>query len=247
MAKSLVNARIFAGGADLTSASNKVDLSGEVEDKEVTNFGSIGTDGRVWKEIIAGLGSAKISAAGQWEAGDLSKVDDQAWQNRGAVNAWTVAIGGNVGDLAYLTKALESKYTIGGSPGDVAPWQADATGSWALVRGQIMHPPGTARSANGTGTARQLGAIATGKALYVCLHVLSVAGTASPSLTVTVESDDASGFASPTTVATFTAATAISDQALSVAGPTTDAWFRITWAVTGTTPSFLFVVSAGIA
>lgn len=248
MAKGLLGIRIFAGGCDLTGANNKIDWSSEVEEKETTTWADVDAAGKPWKTLLGGLGSSKVSGSGFWEAGDLSKVDDSAWANQGGVGALTLGAtqAAAVGDLAYLTQALQGKYSLFGSPGDVAPWSADWSGSWPMVRGQIMHPPGTARTTTGTGTARQLGAVAAGKGLYACLHVLSVAGTAVPTLTVTIEADNAVGFASPVTVGTFTAATAISGQAITCSGFGTDDWFRAKWTISGTNPSFLFVVSLGI-
>lgn len=238
----LLNARIFTGGADLTSNANKVELSSEVEGQDVTSFGSNG-----WTEMIGGLASTDLSAEGQWEAADPSKVDDNRWASLGGLGAWSVTPGGAaVGTLAYFTNALDSSYQLLGDVGAVAPWQAKASGSWPLVRGQIGHDPGTARTATGTGTGAQLGAVPAGKNFYAALHVLSAAGT-TPSCTVAIESDTSNAFAAPTTRATFAAATMPGGQILRAAGPTTDTWWRPKWTISGTGPSFLFVVAFGIA
>jgi len=238
----LTNVRMFAVGTDLTGVSNKVEISSEVEDKDATNYGSAG-----WTEVLGGLASAEISAEGQWEAGDPSKVDNASWSQLGGTGPWSVGpVGAAVGDLAYFTNALRSSYKLGDTVGEVAPWEAEAKSSWPLVRGQIGHPPGTARTATGTGTALNLGAVAAGKRLYASLHVLSVAGT-TPSITASVESDDASGFLSPTTRLTFAAATAAGGQILRTDGTAiTDTWWRVAWTISGTSPSFLFATSLGI-
>lgn len=239
----LTNVRCFAVAADLTTVSNKVELSAEVEAKDTTNYGSAG-----WKETIGGLGSAEISAAGQWEAGDPSKVDDASWSQLGGVGPWSISANNAaaVGDLAYFTSALRSDYKLGDAVGEVAPWTGTAKSAWPLVRGQFAHPPGTARTASGTGTSLNLGAVAAGKRLYAALHVLSVAGT-TPSITARVESDDDTGFASATTRLTFSAATAADGQILRTDGTAiTDTWWRIAWTISGTTPSFLFAATLGI-
>ncbi|USQ82631.1 hypothetical protein NFX46_01915 [Streptomyces phaeoluteigriseus] len=239
----LLNVRTFAAGVDLTGASNKIELSAEIEDKDSTNYASQG-----WKEVLGGLGSAEVSGEGQWEAGDPSKVDDSSWAHLGTVIPWSVSANNaaNVGDLVYFMAALRSDYKVFESVGEVAPWTGTAKSSWPLVRGQFAHPPGTARTATGTGTALNLGAVAAGKRLYAALHVLSVAGT-TPSLTARVESAPDNTFAAPTTRATFTAATAAGGQVLRTDGTAiTDAWWRIAWTVSGTTPSFLFVGSLGV-
>ncbi|MEU5707877.1 hypothetical protein [Streptomyces flaveolus] len=239
----LVNVRAFTVGLDLTSNSNKIELSAEVEDKDSTNFGSGG-----WKEVIGGLASAEISGEGQWEAGDLSKVDDASWANLGGVGPWSISANNaaNVGDLAYLTNAMQASYKLGEAVGEIAPWASTAKSNWPLVRGQFAHPPGTARTATGTGTGLNLGAVPAGKRLYAALHVLSAAGT-TPSLTARVESSADNTFAAPTTRLTFTAATAIGGQILRTSGSAiTDPWWRVAWTINGTTPSFLFVTTLGI-
>lgn len=239
----LLDARLFAGGADLTGHSNKIELSSEVEEKPTTNYYSGG-----WKEVVGGLASADLMGEGQWEAGDDGMVDDASWAQLGAVGAWTAGPDGSaVGDLAYLMKVLRSSYKLGDTVGEVAPWTGSAKSAWPLVRGVFAHPPGTARSSTGSGTALELGALAAGQRLYAALHVLSVAGTSTPTLTVEVESDVDNTFASPVTQLTFDPATAAGGQILRTDGSAiTDSWFRVAWTITGTSPSFLFVVALGI-
>lgn len=239
----LTNVRCFAVGLDLTGNSNKIELSSEVEEKEATNYASQG-----WKEILGGLASAEISGEGQWEAGDPSKVDDGSWAQFGGIGPWSMSANNSaaVGNLAYFTRALRADYKAGGTVGDVAPWTSTAKSAWPLVRGQFAHPPGTARTATGTGTALSLGAVVAGQSLYAALHILSAAG-ATPSITARVESDDSSGFTSATTRLTFGAATAVGGQILRTDGSAiTDTWWRVAWTISGTTPSFLFAASLGI-
>lgn len=239
----LTNVRCFAVGVDLTGNSNKIEISAEVESKDSTNYASQG-----WGEVLGGLASAELSGEGQWEAGDPSKVDDASWSQLGGVGPWSVSANNAaaVGDLAYLTNAMRSDYKLGDAVGEVAPWTGTAKSSWPMARGQFAHPPGTARTATGTGTGLNLGAVAAGRRLYATLHVLSVAGT-TPSITARVESDDNSGFSSATTRLTFDAATAVGGQILRTDGTAiTDTWWRMAWTISGTTPSFLFAGALGI-
>lgn len=239
----LTNARLFTGGADLTSVNNKLEVSAERAAVDTTNFGSSG-----WTESLAGLGETEINAEGFWEATDAGKVDDAMWAQLGGLTSWTASPNtGAVADLAYFTSALTGSYQLGGEVGDVAPWTAKAAGSWPLVRGVIAHPSGTARTVTGTGTAQSLGAVSATQNLYAALHVLSVTGTVTPTITVTIQSDSAEAFPSSATVLSFAAATAIGGQILRVPGAITDTWFRPQWTISGTDPSFLFVVAFGIA
>lgn len=246
----LLNARMFVGGADLTGYNNKIELDSTVEEKEATAFAP---SGDVWKEVLGGIRSASLQASGQTAADDtvLGLPDDTNWGNLGAVVGHTVCPAtAAVSSLAWLSGFLKTSYTLGGAVGDVAPWQGNASGAWPLVRGVVAHDPGTARTTTGTGTAIQIAVsspgVPSGKQLYAALHVLSVSGT-TPSLTVAVQTDDNAGFTTPATALTFTAATAKGGQILRVAGPITDNYVRASWTISGTSPSFLFLLSVGVA
>lgn len=241
----LTNVRAFAGACDLTAVTNRVEIDPKIAAEDVTNYASAG-----WVELLGGLAESDIVAAGFWESGaDASFVDPSSFAGLGVVAPWSIAPAGAAdGALAYLTNALEAKYEpIKGKVGDAAGFEASAKGCTKVARGLVAHPPGTARTATGTGTALQIGALSASQSLYVNLHVLSVSGTATPTITVRIESDNAVGFPSPATVGTFTAATAIGGQHMRVAGAVTDDWYRAAFTISGTTPSFLFLVTFGRA
>lgn len=244
MSKSVfTDVRLFAGGADLSGASNKAEINAEFEEKDATHYRSGG-----YKEVMAGLGSATINGEGFWEAGDPSLVDDASWAMLGGRTAWTICPGDAVvGALAYTTFGLDSQYSFLGEVGEIAPWKAKVASSWPVARGQVTHPPGTARTATGTGTGVQLAAVPAGQRMYGSLHVLSVAGT-TPSITARLESAPTNAFSSPTTRLTFTAANARGGEILrTTPGAITDTWWRLAWTISGTTPSFLFAGAVGIA
>jgi hypothetical protein len=88
--------------------------------------------------------------------------------------------------------------------------------------------------------------VSSSQYLYATLHVLSVAGTSSPTITVKVQSDVDNSFGSPTDQITFTAATAIGGQAQRTIGAITDSWFRVVHTISGTNPSFLYICSIGV-
>jgi hypothetical protein len=240
----LTDVRLFGVGCDFSGASNKAEIVAEVEEKDVTNYRSAG-----WKAVQGGIGSWTMNGEGFWEAGDDSKVDDASWAQLGGTGPWTICpADATVGQLAYVGLGLRDNLKFGGQVGDVAPWSGKVTGSGKLARGQIAHPYGTARTSTGTGTSIQLGAVAAGQRLYASLHVLSVAGTGTPTITARVESDNATGFPSAATQLTFAAATAVGGQFLSTSGSAiTDDWWRVAWTISGTSPSFLFAMAFGIA
>lgn len=250
----LIDARVYAGPANLSGQTNKVEFSAEAEELDKTVFEPANIPDRGWKERASGLLDSKIMVGGHWFAGDDGQVDDAMFNGLRTRMPWTIVpqslLGvATVGDTALLTQALNSKYTLLGDIGKLAPFEASAAGSWPVARGALAHPPGTARTATGDGTAVQLGAVPAGQYLYASLHVLSIAGTSTPTITVKIQSDDAAGMASPTDRITFTAATTLANghQIQRLAGPLTDTHYRASWTITGTTPSFLFLVAFGIA
>ncbi len=224
----LLDARIYLESADMTGFSNKVEVTSSAVDLDRTTFASGG-----WNERTAGLFDSQVAIEGFFQALDLTMPDDTLWANLGAAGTAVTVVptAGTVGSLCYLGKTLETDYKPGGKVGDLLGWSATLKGNTAIARGQILHPQGTARTSTGNGTGVQLGAVLATQRLYANLHVLSVSGT-TPSITVRL---------------TFGADTALDGQALSVLGPITDTWWRATWTISGTTPSFLFAVSAGIA
>ena len=242
----LFNARLFVGAADLTSSSNRIELSSSIEEKEVTTFRP---EGDVWREVIGGIASTTITGAGYWEAGDPGLVDDAAWaalNGRGRLPATICPATASGGALAYITRGLVTSYTIGDAVGEVAPWELQASGSDVLTRGIVVHPPGVPRTADGAGDGYHIGPVTSGRRLIAALHVLSVAGT-NAELEVRIESSSDSGWSNPATQGLFAGTTAPSSQVIAVPGPVADEYWRVAWSVSGDDPSFLFLVSIGIA
>lgn len=240
----LMDARIYYASLDATGFSNKVDFAATVDDLDRTTFASNGAH-----ERTGGLFDSQAAIEGFWDVGDLSKPDDVLWANLGlsAQPLTVLPTSGAVGSLAYLTKVMQVSYKPGADEGKLLAWSADMSGTQPVARGMILHPQGTARTSTGTGTATQLGAVTVAQRMYANLHVFSIAGTSTPTLTVKLQSSVDNTFGSPTDRITFTAATALTGQSSSVLGAVTDTWWRAQWTISGTTPSFLFALSAGVA
>jgi hypothetical protein len=250
VAEILKNVRLYNGGADLTGTGNKLEAAAEGEEKDVTTWASYdpATD-TVWKEVQLGEKSAKITGSGFWTAGDPSKVDDNQWALLGGLSSWSALPKGSaVGQPAWLASVLEGNYQLLGSHGDIAPWSASWSTSSPLVRGLVAHPPGTARTATGTGTAVQHVAVPAGAELVAALHVLSVAGGPTPPvITVKLQSDDTTAMTTPLDRVTFNQFGGPGGEARRVLGANTDTWYRASWTITGDAPSFLFLLTFGVA
>lgn len=206
---------------------------------------SLATTG--WSTFIGGnkSGDFSLDLMADFDAGTL---DDTIWTyitaNTDAPQS--LAIGSAEGSTAYVWNGLNTAYTpVMGAPGELAMASLSGVANGPIARGMLMHTTGTARTATGTGTARLLGAVTASQRIYANLHVTAASGT-TPTLVVKVQSDDNAGFTSPVDRITFTTATGKTAQATNVAGAITDTYWRVTWTLTGTTPSFTFGVSAGI-
>lgn len=240
----LLNSRVYVAGADLTGTSNKIALDVERAELDATTFGGAG-----WTQNESGLGKGTAAVTGFWAAGDAGQPDDRFYADLGVNQPLTVVPNAAnstvaVADLAYLLQIMQSKYMMGGTVGELVGYDVAYASDSPVVRGQVMHDPGTARTATGNGTAVQLGAVTASQRVYCSLHLISVSGT-TPSLTAKLQSAATAG-GSYTDRVTFTAATALGGQFASAAGAITDTWWRLQWTISGTLPSFLLVAAAGI-
>jgi hypothetical protein len=239
----LMDCRIYLQTADLTGFSNKAELHPTAAEEDKTTFASAG-----WKERVGGVNDLSGVLDGFWQAGDLTMPDDTFWANLGGQNValTIVPTGGYFAAVTYLSRVdvTDVKYT--GTHGKILPWAATVKGNWPLARGYVYHPQGTARTTSGTGTSLQPGGVLASQRMYVCYHAMSVSGT-SPSMTVSVQSSVDNTWAAPTTRLTFNPSTGLDAQTGSVMGPVTDQWWRVAWTISGTSPSFMFAASMGIA
>lgn len=239
MAKNvLTNALIALGGYNLRSQANQVGVNYEADALDASTFGF---DTHAFE---GGLKVAAMSAAGFWEA---EYPDRELFEKIGSGLLMTVAPGITAGDIAYFHNALAVQYNPNAQIGQMFGFTLATAAQDRLLRGTLMeYQTGIAANANGTG--RQLGAVAAGQSIYCGLHVTAAPGT-TPSLTIIVESDDNSGFTSPTTRITMTAAgagNAVSAELKSLIGAITDVWWRLRWTVSGTGLGFNFIGSLSI-
>jgi hypothetical protein len=237
----LNDCRIYYDSADLTGFSNKFTVAAAAANLDKTTFASGG-----WREIAAGVFDGNGSVEGFYQAGDLTMPDDNFWATLGdsSVAISAVPTAGTVGSVTYLTQGIECDYTPGAKHGELLGYVSNFKTNWPILRGQVMHPQGTARTATGNGTGLQLGAVSANQAFYVNLHAM---GYVDGSMTVVVQSSVDNTFGAPTTRATFTAVAALGGQQIRVPGAITDTWWRVTWTISGgVTHSFLFAATAGI-
>lgn len=239
----LTDAAVWCDLSDLTARTNEVAVDASAAQVDTTTFASGG-----WTTALGGLRSAHVDLKGLWDAGTADLPDDLAFAGLGAGGKPITIVpqAPAVGGVCYFGTFMRPSYKPGGKVGEILAFDSPAIADTPLVRGQVANI--TARTATATTTALQLGSVGATQRVYAALHVLTVAGTGSPSLTVTVQGDTSSSFPSPTTIVTGAAITAPGSQYLiGPVGANTDSWFRLSLVITGTSPSFLLYAALGVA
>jgi hypothetical protein len=230
-AQVLTNVKLLVDGRDMSGQMNAVGVEYGVDALDGTVYG---VDTRV---NASGLKTTTMSHQGYWASAEDEHIFDRVGARA------TVSIlpsGSNEGDVVYFNEVVHSTYTLGGAVGELLPFSFDAEAAGSLVQGVVLKDP-TQVTGNGNSTGEQIGAVAAGEKFYAALHITALTGG---TLTVTIESDDNSGFTSPITQATFTAATVPGGELKVVSGAITDDYWRAVWTLTG--GSATFIVSAGI-
>lgn len=238
------NMSILEDGTELAGHGKSMTIQVTVNPLDRT---ALDNDG--WTVLHPGLKDATVSFDFMQDHAVANAIDSGFWDrfgDTGTVRSFCTTA--DDGSVAYLMRGINLSYTpISGTVGELAMGQVSgATSSGPVVRGKLLHPSSTARTSSSTGTGRQLGAVASGKAMYAALHVLSVSGT-NPTLDVKVQSDDNSGFTTATDRITFSQADDVGSQWGSVAGAVTDDYWRVSYTIGGTdTPTFAFAVTCGL-
>ena len=231
------NPKLWLAGYELEGVLSTLALNYGAEIKDATVFGNTT---RIRK------GGLK-TVAGQVEGFyDATTIDAALFSRIGAANVPVTCApdgAGAEGERAFALLAALGEYRIGGELGEMSKLSLPLDSGGPLVKGTIVH--NAARTATGNGTAFQLGAVSATQKLYAALHVVAAAGT-TPTLDVSVQSDNAQGFASPAAQITFTQATAIASEWKELAGAVADDWWRVSFTVGGASPSFTFAVFLGI-
>lgn len=187
------DATIWLAGVDFTGYSNEVALSLSADELDATVFGLGG-----YRARKAGLKSAESNVKGFWE-----DVPDLAiFPNLGTADAVeTVSPTGVAGDVAYMVQVARFGYTAFGAIGDLTPFELKMMSSNGVgaIRGQVAKAKGSVSATGQLGSILSLGAPTASQFVYATVHVFS-AGT---TITLQLQSDTGSGFASATTQATI--------------------------------------------
>lgn len=234
----LRNPLFAVGDLDISGDLSEGSLEYSADEVDDTRFG------HNTHIVVSGLKNVSGSLSGRW-VGGAGELDQRLFDNLAAADrVLSFTPSRSDGDRAFLMQGVNLSYQPAGSVGDRFDFDASFNARGDLIRGNLLHD--AQQTASGDGTAVQVGATGADEALYAALHVVAASGT-SPTLDVTVDSDDAEAFSSPVTRITFDQATGRDAQWKTAAGAIADDWLRVSWSVGGTNPDFTFIVTVGIA
>lgn len=237
----LRDATIYWNEVAVTDISNSVSVEMGLEPQDCTTWGATA------RKYAAGLFTGSVTADGFADFTGYDGSLDSIFRNRTNARV-TVTSDSADASVAYFFTAIHNEMSpLSGTVGEMAAVSVTASvrGQYGPIRGQIMVPL-AARGGSSSGTAYQLGAVSATQRVFGHLHVTAASGS-SPTLDVTLRSDDNQGFSSPTTRLTFSQQTTTGSSSQDAGGAITDDWWRVTWTIGGGSPSFTFVVVAGIA
>lgn len=237
---SLTDAYLYVGGYDFTTDVNTATLSSDVAQLDATTFNSNG-----FQELAGGLKSSNLAWSGFWQS--ASGVSDQAPDNQafpmlGTSQPYTFGPVEVENQVAYMANMMKSNYSLGGEVGALAPFSLTANGAApdGTVRGRLAVAKQTITAVGQAGTGLNLGALNSSQYLYATFHIF----TAGTTISLTLQSDDNSGFTSPTVQSTIGPLTTSGGTWVTkVAGPITDTWYR--FVVTAITGSFVAGAAIG--
>lgn len=232
----LTNAAFWLDEYDLRGNMNTIAIEGSAEVKDCTCFGD------THRKYQVGPKTVNYSAAGYLED-SIDAALHSEWGTSG--NVITIGKGNSLNDIAWVGKVLSAQYTPNMSNAELWAFTfAAQLSERSFGRGRLMENNSNL-TASGNGTGRQLRAISANKSLFAALHVLSVAGTDTPTVAAVLQSDDNGSFTSATTRATFDAVGVVGGTLKEVVGAVTDDYWRFVFTVTGTDPIFNVVAALG--
>lgn len=237
---SLTDAFCYAAGGDWTGQSNNLTLGVDVAQLDKTTFASGG-----WQESAGGLKTTSFNLAGFWDVTFDNVAQLELGQGLLITQPYTVGPSEVEGDPAYMFQARRGQYTAGGQVGELKPFTLQSYGAdgRGVVRGQLAKAKGSVSATGALGSGVNLGAVSSTQFLYAAFHLFAPVGT---TITVQVQSDDNSGFTTPTTVATIGPLTVGGGTWMTpVAGAITDTWYRFN--VSAITGTFSVAGALGIA
>lgn len=232
--------KIYYGGRDLSGELSSLNLEFSADTPDSTVLSD------TTRRRLPGLLSVSSTHNGWWDSVSATDSVDRDLFDQVGAGALLISASinaGVIGEVSYSWKALTAEYAPGATVGEVFGYTFNTTGDGRLVRGTVLENSVFAATANGT--SNQTGAALSTDTIYSSVHVYAASGT-TPTLDVTVESDDDTGFASAVTRLTHPQFTTVGSNQQTLVGPITDDWWRMVMTIGGGTPSFTVYAALAI-
>jgi hypothetical protein len=240
------NAQVLISDLDASPFTNKVTSTVTVEMLDATVCGSGG-----FRSFAPGFRNGEMAAEGfqDWSAtGFFAGLGQADGGVSTLMSVAPIAPGATLtaGDpVAFMRGPIDMLDEGSGAAGELAKMAVHLANDSVFVMGVDLHPLAL-RSTTASGTAVAFTGPTASQTLYAGLHVTGGSGG---NLTVRVQTDDNSGFTTPTTRITFTttAGPVTGGQLLSLTpvNISTETYIRADWTVSAG-PGFTFAVVAGI-
>lgn len=238
--------RVYVNQLDLSGVANKVDFGTLTKTMPVCTTFNDGAFVCVKPGLISG--AATVTGYQDYATGVLD--DTINITSLGSQYPITVIPNptGTVtaADTCWMSRGLlGSENPLDGAKGDMGGFEMMFPYDTAIVQGKVAAPSAVVTT-TGNGTAVALPGPTAAQRLYASLHVFAYSGFTN--VVFTVESDDNSGFTTPTVRLTFTTVTSLATgpQFISVAGNfSTETHHRIVRTVSGA-GSITFAASFGV-
>jgi hypothetical protein len=227
---------IYFDGYNIKNWVSACNLEWGCEPQDAT---CIGHDTR---QNIAGLETAKVDFEGydDYAAGAIDTIFNPIDGDRSVIITMCPQGVATQGNGAYTFLADTFQYNKALTIGEMAKFKIHSENTGAkLVSCKVLAGDQSAGSNSNT-SAYAWQAIAASETMYASLHVT----TAATDLVVKIQSDDNSGFTSPTDRITFATTSAIGAEQKTVAGAVADTYWRVLW--TRASGTAVFTVVAGI-
>ena len=234
--------KIAYGGRDLSGELSSLNMEFNADTPDATVLSDTA------RRRLPGLLSINSTHNGWWDSvSALDSLDEDLFTQVGTDPLLVTASpnGGAQGEPSFSWQALTAEYSPGATVGEVFAFTFNTQGDSRLIKGVVMENGVFGSTVNGT--ARQVGAVSDSplQRIYSSVHVLAASGT-TPTLDVTVESDDAMGFGSPVTRMTHPQFGGRGADLQILDGPITDDWWRLVLTIGGGSPSFTVFGALGI-
>ncbi len=243
----LQNAVILYDGYNFQTDTNQVAMELGAESLDVTTFGQ---DTRINK---AGLQTVATNISGFYDSDTgNTQPHDVLFPDIGATGNPVVSIfpiSATDGQRGFSYKTTRTAYNPAGAVGEMFTFSADGPAAKSRLMNTTVLTNIAAATASSNGTGQNMGGLGSTGELFAVLHVTNT--NASGTLDVILQSDSASGFASPTNRVTFTQVTTsvTAEYAAPVTASTAtgDVWWRANYTISNTGgPSYDFVTGMTI-